>query len=96
MTHVMSALLKDEFISFIGIFYSVIGLGICRGVYSSIIPPVGGKESKALRAREENQRVKKKGREGKGKEKGKGKGKEKGRKRKENKSTNLLMKEEKI
>ena len=61
-----------------------------RGVYSSIIspPPRWGKESKALRAREENQRrVKKKGREGKGKEKGKGKGK-KGRKRKEYKFAN--------
>ena len=50
-------------------------------------PPQGGKESKALRAREGNQRrVKKKGREKKGKEKGKGKGKEKekgkGRKKK--------------
>ena len=65
----------------------------CRGVYSSIIspPPKGGKESKDLRAREENQRkVKKKGRKGKGKEeeregerekqgKEKGKGKEKKR-----------------
>jgi hypothetical protein len=32
-----------------------------RGVYSSIIPPPwgGGKESKGLRAREENQRVEK-------------------------------------
>jgi hypothetical protein len=32
---------------------------LCRGVYSSIIPPPpwgGGKESKGLRAREENQR----------------------------------------
>ena len=63
-----------------------------RGVYSSIIASTkgGGKESKALRARKENQRrVKKKGRKRKGKEKGKGKGKEKGkgRKRKENKST---------
>ena len=56
-------------------------------------PHKGGEESKALRAREENQRrVKKKGTEGKGKKKGKGEGKgkkgKKGRKRKENKSTN--------
>ena len=56
-------------------------------------PPRGGKESKALRAREENQRrVKKKGRR---KGKGRGKGR-KGRKGKENKRTNLLLKEEKI
>ena len=50
-----------------------------RGVYSSIIPPPrGGKESKALRAREENQRrVKKKGREGERKGEGKGKREEK-------------------
>ena len=50
------------------------------GVYSSIIPPPpkGGKESKALMAREENQRrVKKKGR-GKGRRK-EGKGSEKKR-----------------
>ena len=70
----------------------------CRGVYSSIIPPPppqgGEKESKALRAREENQRrVKKKGR-GRRRE-GEGEGKEKGGKREENKSTNLLMKKEK-
>ena len=48
---------------------------LLRGVYSSIIPPPpkgGGKESKALRAREGNQRrVKKKGREGKRKGRGK-------------------------
>ena len=56
-----------------------------RGVYSSIIPPPllkGGKESKALRAREENQRrVKKKGREGEreGERKEKGKGRKKKR-----------------
>ena len=58
------------------------------------------KESKALRAREENQRrVKKKGMEREGEREGereREEGKEKGRKRKENKSTNLLMKEEKI
>ena len=50
-----------------------------RGVYSSIIPsPKGGKESKALRAREENQRrVKKKGREGKREGEGKGEREEK-------------------
>ena len=67
------------------VFWSI----IFRGVYSSIIPPPpqgGGKESKALRTREGNQRrVKKKGREKKGKEKGKGKGKEKGRKRRKKK-----------
>ena len=54
-----------------------------RGVYSSIIPPPqGGKESNALRAREENQRrVKKKGREGEreGEKKEKGKGRKKKR-----------------
>ena len=55
-----------------------------RGVYSSIFPPLpkGGKESKALRAREENQRrVKKKGREGEreGEKKEKGKGRKKKR-----------------
>ena len=45
-----------------------------RGVYSSIIPPKGGNESKALRARAENQRrVKKKGR-GKGRRRKRGKG----------------------
>ena len=63
-----------------------------RGVYSSIIlSPKGGKESKALRAREENQRrVKKKGRQ-------KGRRRKRGKrgKIKENKSTNLLMKKEK-
>ena len=59
-------------------------------------PPKGGKESKALRAREGNQRrVKKKGRKGKGKEKGKGKGKKKGRKRgrEENKKKIRVQKE---
>ena len=41
-------------------------------------PPRGGKESKALRAREENQRrVKKKGREGKREGEGKGEREEK-------------------
>ena len=66
---------------------------IFRGVYSFIIPQRGGgEESKALRAREENQRVKNKGREGnckgkegekegereaEGKDKGEGKKKEK-------------------
>ena len=40
-----------------------------RGIYSSIIPPKGGEESKDLRAREENQR-KKEGRERKDKGKG--------------------------
>ena len=71
-----------------------------RGVYSSIIPPPkgGGKESKDLRAREENQRkVKKKGRKEKGKEgervgeregEGKEKGKRKERKRRVQKERN--------
>ena len=72
-----------------------------RGVYSSIIPPppMGGKESKDLRAREENQRkVKKKGRKEKGKErkeKGKGKGKEKGSKREGKEKNSTKGKEQK-
>ena len=75
------------------------GIQGCIFFYNSP-PPRGGKGSKALRAREGNQRVKKKRREKKGKGKGKGKGKEKGKgkgkekerkrgkggKRKENKS----------
>ena len=63
-----------------------------RGVYSSIIPPQGGgKESKALRAREENQRVKKKGREGEREEE-----KEKGKGGKKKIRVQMQMKEEKI
>ena len=51
--------------------YFIASVFSCRGVYSSIIPPPrGGEESKALSAREETQRVKKKGREGKGRGKG--------------------------
>ena len=73
----------------------------CIFFYNSPPPPQGGgKESKALRAREENQRrVKKKGR-GKGRRRKRGKGRRrkrgKGGKRKKNKSTSLLMKKEKI
>ena len=61
---------------------------IFRGVYSLIIPPRRGEESKALRAREDNhRRVKNKSREGnckgkgrrKGRRKGRGKGRRKGR-----------------
>ena len=54
---------------------------VFRGVYSSITPPKGGKESRSLRVGEANQRrVKKKGRKGKrrGKKKGKGRGKGRG------------------
>ena len=42
----------------VGPFTLAIFAAISRGVYSSIIPPPwgGGKESKGLRAREENQR----------------------------------------
>ena len=67
---------------------------LLRGVYSSIIPPQGGgKESKALRAREGNQRrVKKKGREGKRKGRGKGR-RRKGKGEREEKEKRIRVRE---
>ena len=62
------------------------GLGKCRGVYSSIIPPRGGRNQRLLRLgkkiKEECKRRAGKESEREGEREGKGKDKRKGRKRK--------------